>query len=306
MSEAIVSEFTSVTGEKLEKQIRQPEGEPRGIVQIVHGMAEHIARYDATAKRLNEAGLLVVGHTSLGHGENAETLGWFSPRDGWDVLVEDENKLRKETQQAYPELPYFMLGHSMGSFIVRTYCQEYEEGLAGVILSGTGHFDPPILNTALFIAQMQCLFGGEKKPSRLLNDMSFAGYNKAWSPQRTTHDWLTKDSAIVDRYLADPYCGFPFTAGGYRDMFRGLKRLYPENLPQMDKNVPVRLISGKDDPVGKQGEGVKTTMRELLDAGVKDVSMKLYENDRHEILNETDRETVWDDLVSWIEEQLNN
>lgn len=305
MSEATVSEFTSVTGEKLEMRIWYPEGAPRGIVQIVHGMAEHIARYDATAKRLNEAGFLVVGHTYLGHGDKAKTLGWFAKRDGWDVLVEDIHKLRRETQEVYPGVPYFLLGHSMGTFLVRTYCQEHEEGLAGVILSATGHYDPPILNFGLFIAQLQCLFGAEKKPSKLLSSLHFAGYNKAWAPQRTPHDWLTKDEATVDRYRADPYCGFLFTAGGYRDLFRGLKRLYPKNLARMEMDVPVRLISGKDDPVGKQGAGVKTTMRELLDAGVKDVSMKLYEHDRHEILNETDRETVWGDLVAWINEQLN-
>jgi len=303
-AEAVLGVLTSVTGVQLEKREWHPQGAPRAVVQLVHGMAEHIARYDATAKRLNEAGFLVVGHTQLGHGEQAETLGWFAEQDGWDALVEDVHTLRRETQQAYPDTPYFMLGHSMGSFIVRTYCQKYEKGLAGVILSGTAHFDPAILNMGLTIANLLCLFGRAKKPSKLLNDISFAGYNKAWSPARTPFDWLSRDTENVDRYAADPYCGFPFTAAGYRDLFRGLKRLYPEHLAAMEKDVPVRLISGAEDPVGKQGEGVKTTMRELLDAGIEDVSMKLYVGGRHEMLNDTQREEVWDDLIAWMEEQL--
>ncbi len=302
--EAILGVLTSVTGAPMEKREWHPQGAPRAVVQIVHGMAEHIARYDAFARRLNEAGFLVVGHTYLGHGEQAETLGWFADRDGWDALVEDVHALRRETQKAYPKIPYFLLGHSMGSFVVRTYCQKYEAGLTGVVLSGTGHFDPPILNVGLLLANLQCLFGGAKKPSKLLADVSFAGYNKAWQPARTAFDWLSKNTDIVDRYVADPYCGFPFTAAGYRDMFRGLKCLYPERLAAMDKDVPVRLFSGACDPVGKQGAGVKTTMRELLDAGVKDVSMKLYENGRHEMLNEVERETVYNDLIAWMEEYL--
>ncbi len=299
-----MGKMTSVTGAQLETWEWRPQGEVRAVLQLVHGMAEHIARYDAAAKRLNEAGYLVVGHTQLGHGAKAETLGWFAAKDGWDALIEDVHSLREATQKANPDAPYFLLGHSMGSFVVRTYCLKHEQGLAGVILSGTGHFEPPILNAALCIANLQCMFGGEKKPSKMLADMSFAGYDKGIVPKRTAFDWLTRDTEIVDRYVADPFCGFPFTAGGYRDMFRGLKRLYPKNLAAMDKTVPVRLFSGGSDPVGQQGAGVKTTMREMLDAGVEDVSLKLYENARHETLNELNRETVLNDLLQWMEEQL--
>jgi alpha-beta hydrolase superfamily lysophospholipase len=301
---AVSGVLTSVTGARLERREWRPQGAPRAVVQIVHGMAEHIARYDALAQRLNEAGFLVVGHTHLGHGDQAETLGWFASHGGWDALVEDVHILRGETQRAYPDTPYFLLGHSMGSFIVRTYCQRYEAGLAGVILSGTGHYDPLTVNMGLMIANLQCLLGGGRKPGKLLGAISFAGYNKAWKPARTAFDWLTRDTEIVDRYVADPYCGFPFTGSGYRDLFRGLRRLYPAHLASMDKTVPVRLFSGAEDPVGKRGAGVKITMRELLDAGVEDVSLKLYEGARHETLNETNRQEVWNDLVQWIEEEL--
>lgn len=304
MGEAIIGTFPSLTGAKLDKLVWLPEGTPRGIVQLVHGMAEHIERYDATAKKLNEAGFVVVGHTQLGHGENAETLGWFADQGGWDALIEDVHTLRKQTQAEYPSLPYFLLGHSMGSFVVRTYCLKHEAGLAGIVLSGTGHFDPPILNVGLCLASLQCAFGGEKKPSTLLADMSFAGYNRDWMPPRTAFDWLSKDTDVVDKYVADPLCGYPFTAGGYRDMFSGLKRLYPKYLSALDKDIPVRLFSGASDPVGARGAGVKATEQELIGAGIKDVTMKLYEGGRHEMLNEVERELVWNDLITWLDGHL--
>lgn len=304
MRDAIVGAMPSVTGCELETRTWLPEGTPRAIIQLVHGMAEHIARYDATAKRLNEAGFAVVGHTHLGHGDRAQLLGWFAARDGWDALVSDVHALRTRTQAAYPGVPYFLLGHSMGSFVVRTYCQREQTGLSGVILSGTGHFEPIILNAGLLLANLQCLLGGEKKPSKLLEGMSFAGYNDAFAPARTAYDWLSKDSAIVDRYVADPYCGFPFTAGGYRDLFRGLKHLYPKNLHTMAMDVPIRLFSGADDPVGARGAGVRATEQELQAAGVKTVTVQLYPAGRHEMLNELECATVWDDLIAWIDANL--
>lgn len=304
MGEAIVGTFLSVTGATLEKRIWLPESPPRAVVQLVHGMAEHIARYDATAKRLNAAGFLVVGHTHLGHGEQAKLLGWFAEQNGWDALVDDVHALRRQTQDEFPGLPHFLLGHSMGSFVVRTYCQRHEAGLSGVVLSGTGHFAPAIVNAGLLIAELQCLFGMERKPSMLLEKMSFGSYGKAFMPARTAFDWLSKDNTIVDRYVADPYCGFPFTAGGYRDFFRGLNMLAPGNLRTVDKSVPVRLFSGAEDPVGARGEGVKATVAELTAAGVRDVTYRLFENCRHETLNEVEREAVWDDLTAWLEAHL--
>ena len=304
MQDAIIQEWSSTTGEPLEKRLWAPQGEPRAIVQLVHGMAEHIARYDATAKRLTAEGFLVVGHTCLGHGTQAKRLGWFAAQDGWDALVADVHALRLQTQAEHPGVPYFLLGHSMGSFVVRTYCLTHEAGLAGVILSGTGHFDPPLLTAALTIARVQCALGGAQKPSHLLETMSFAGYNRDWSPVRTAFDWLSKDTEVVDRYIADPLCGFPFTAAGYRDMFTGLKRLYPRYLAAMDKSVPIRLFSGASDPVGGRGEGVKITVAELKAAGIADVTWQLYEGGRHEMLNETEREQVCSDLVAWLNARL--
>ena len=234
---AVYETFRSVTGQELEKALWPAEGVPKGVVQFVHGMAEHISRYDAAAQALNAAGYTVVGHTHLGHGEKAPLLGYFAGKNGWDALIEDVHALRLETRKAYPGMPYFLLGHSMGSFVVRGYCLKHEKGLTGVALSGTGHFTRPVVTLAKTMASLQCALGGERKPGRLVEKLSSSGYNRGYDDVQTPFDWLSRDRDQVALYLADPYCGFTFTAGAYRDMFDGLSRLYPEKLGTMDKEI---------------------------------------------------------------------
>jgi alpha-beta hydrolase superfamily lysophospholipase len=300
MGEATIGMFRSATGQWITTSTWKPKGKARAVVQIVHGMAEHIACYDETAKRLNEAGFLVIGHNHPGHGEKAELLGWLG-KGGFDSLVEITHAVRLSTQKAYPGLPYFLLGHSMGSFVARNYCLKHERGLSGVILSGTGWFSPSLVLPGLLLANLYCALGAEKKPAKLIEKMSFAGYNKAWSPARTPKDWISRNQQKVDAYIADPLCGFTFTNGAYRDMFRGLQNLYPKHLSAMVKRVPVLLYSGAEDPVGGRGEGVKKVAAELTAVGVKDVSVKLYENGRHEMHNEPNREEVLTDLIAWMD-----
>ncbi|MBN1778156.1 MAG: lysophospholipase [Clostridiales bacterium] len=303
MSRAAITAFRSTAGQELLKSVWRPEGEVRAIVHILHGMAEHLACYDEMANRLNQAGFLVVGYNYPGHGENAELLGYFG-RGGFDSLVRDVHKLRLELQKEYTGVPYFLLGHSMGSFVVQNYCLVNEKGLSGVILSGTGHYSPMLITAGLILANLLCAFGGEKKPSKLLENMSFAGYNKAWSPPRTEKDWISRNEEKVNSYIADPLCGFTFTAGAYRDMFRGLKNLYPNKIVTMDQDVPVLLYSGACDPVGGRGAGVLKVADELKAAGMKDVTVKLYENGRHEMHNEPNREEVFKYLIDWILSRL--
>ena len=298
---AIRGTFQSVTRTELEKRLWPADGEPKGVVQFVHGMAEHIDRYDEPARRLNAAGFTVVGHTHLGHGSNTRVKGYFAANNGWDALIDDTHALRQQTQAEYPGLPYFMLGHSMGSFVIRTYCLKYEEGLAGVILSGTGHFAPPIVTAGSVIAALQCMLGMAEKPSRLIHHMNFSANNKRFENPRTDSDWLTRDAEQVDLYIADPDCGFVFTAGAYRDLFTGLKRLYPDRIGAMKKDIPVLLFSGDRDPVGDDGEGVQKVAEELKAAGVRDVTLKLYKDGRHEMFNELNREEVCADLIGWLE-----
>ena len=216
-------------------------------------------------------------------------------------MIADVHAIREETQKLYPNVPYFMLGHSMGSFVVRGYCLQHEKGLAGVILSGTGHFAKPILTAGTLIATLQCLFGMAKKPSHLLLEISSADNLKSYDDIQTGFDWLSRDRKEVQKYIDDPLCGFTFTASAYRDMFGGLKRLYPEKLSAMEKDIPVYLFSGDLDPVGANGAGVEKVAQEIRAAGVKSVEVKLYKDGRHEMFNELNREEVWADLISWME-----
>jgi len=294
--------FVSVGGQKLEKAI-WPVENPKGVVQLVHGMCEHIRRYEQTAQELNKAGYAVVGHTHAGHGPYAETLGYFG-KGGWDTVIEDVHAIRLEAQKLYPDVPYFLLGHSMGSFVVRGYCLKYEKGLAGVILSGTGHFAKPIVTAGRLIASLQCLFGMAKKPSELLLSISSADNLKSYDDVQTGFDWLSRDRKEVQKYIDDPLCGFVFTASAYRDMFNGLSRLYPEKLGAMEKNIPVLLFSGDLDPVGANGAGVQKVAQEIRDAGVQDVEVHLYREGRHEMFNELNREEVWADLIGWLDGKM--
>ena len=269
--------FSSSTGLRLDYRLWLPEGQPRAVIQLVHGMAEHIDRYDATARALADVGFAVVGHTHLGHGTQARIKGYFAEKDGWQHLIEDVHLLRQRTQQHLPGVPYVLLGHSMGSFVV--------------------FFPKPVALLGLGVAKLVCLFGGEKKPSKLINSIAFGSSNKLFKPARTDFDWLTRDEAIVDAYVADPYCGFIFTGSAYRDFFSGLNRLTKvEGVPA---DLPVLLFSGEKDPVGS-GNGVQKVAEQLRKAGVKQVDVKLYPDARHEMFNELNRQEVWQDVAEWV------
>ncbi|MGN0745247.1 MAG: alpha/beta fold hydrolase [Aristaeellaceae bacterium] len=297
--------FSSTAGPALDARLWRPEGEPRAVVQLVHGMAEHMDRYDPVARQMNRAGLAVVGHTHLGHGPRAQRQGYFANHDGWQHLIDDVHRLRGIAREQFPGLPYLLLGHSMGSFVTRCYLQEHGEGLAGAMLSGTGHFDRKTVTAALAAANLVCLVGGARKPSPLIDRLAFGGYNKPFAPNRTDFDWLSRAEAEVGRYIADPYCGFLFTGSGYRELFRGLKRLTDlEALKRMPKELPLLLISGDSDPVGGMGRGVEQVAREMRDAGMKHVEVRLYPGGRHEILNETNRDEVVGDVIRFVEQCL--
>ena len=192
----------------------------------------------------------------------------------------------------------------MGSFVARTYCLKYEEGLAGAIFSGTGHFGKGIVTAGSAIAAIQCFFGGAQKPCMLLHHMNFSANNQKVDNPQTDSDWLTRDAEQVALYKADPLCGFPFTARAYADMFSGLRRLYPEHLSAMKKDIPVLLFAGDHDPVGINGQGVRQVYEEIKAAGVQDVTLKLYEGGRHEMFNEINREEVYADLIGWLNSKL--
>lgn len=293
--------FSSTAGDTLDGRLWLPDGQPRAVVQLVHGMAEHIDRYERMARWLNAESIAVTGHTHLGHGPKAAILGHFSDRDGWQRLIDDVHRLRQRTQERFPGVPYFILGHSMGSFVTRCYLREHGEGLAGAILCGTGYFSRGKLTAALLVANLVCFLGGARKPCPLIDRLAFGGSNRPFAPSRTAFDWLSRDEAEVDRYIADPYCGFPFTGSGYRELFRGLWRLTDlAPLKQIPRTLPLLLISGDADPVGGMGKGVERVARQFREAGLEQVEMTLYPGARHELFNETNRDEVCQDVSAFI------
>ena len=284
-----------------------PEGEARGVVQIVHGVAEYIARYDHVARFLNDHGYIVCGEDHLGHGETAaeDEYGYFSRYDGWTLVTADIRTLRQTQGKKYPGLPYFMLGHSMGSFLTRTYLCRYPGELTGAILSGTGQESGLTVAAGKLAARMVCSAKGDRYVSALLDRLSLGSYNTKFRPNRTTADWLSRDEAAVDAYLADPLCGFKSTAGMFRDMMGGLQYISkPRHLAQMDKSTPIYLFSGDQDPVGSFGKGVKKVYGYFDAQGVKDLRMKLYPGGRHEMFNEINKEEVLTDLLNWLDGHL--
>ncbi len=286
----------------------KPEGEIRAVLQISHGMDEFIDRYDRYARFLNEHGFLVVGNDHLGHGRSVrsdEFLGYFGNPHGNECLIADLHTLREMKQQEYAGVPYFMLGHSMGSFLIRQYMEMHGEGLAGVVVMGTGSQSKGTLTAAKTIAKVIKTFHGWKYRSKFLDGLAAGSYNKKFEPARTDHDWLTKDTDIVDWYLQQPWCTFTFTVNGYYQMFRGIEYIQaPEHIARIPKDLPVYLVSGEEDPVGNFGKGVQEVYDALKAAGIRDLEMKLYPGDRHEILNELDYQDVYAEQLAWMEARM--
>jgi len=285
-----------------------PEGEVRGILQIAHGMVEFIDRYDRFASFMASQGFYVVGNDHLGHGQSVtdpSQLGYFAKNDGNACVLGDLQQLRVDTMKKYPGKPYFILGHSMGSFYARQFIEKYGEGLKGAIIMGTGCQPNATLNMGIALTSvLQRIRGGHHR-SNLVNNMALGSYNKSFEPARTKNDWLTKDEAIVDAYEANPLNQFKFTVNGYNNMFRGMRYCQrQENLDKIPKDLPILVVSGENDPVGEFGKGPGLVAESYRKTGIQDVTLKLYPDDRHEILNELDKETVDRDLLAWIEERM--
>lgn len=284
-----------------------PEGEVKGILQIVHGMLEFIERYEEFAQFLNEHGILVVGHDHLGHGvsvRSASEFGYFAEENGNKVLLADIRELQRITREKYPEVPYFLLGHSMGSFLARQYLYLYGSSLDGAIICGTGWHSRMETTAGMILCRLIAARKGWKYRSKLVTQMVMGSFNKKFEPCRTPDDWISRDEAVVDKYRSDSRTRFTFTLNGYYCLLYSLHCLTErKNLAKMPKTLPVLLIAGENDPVGNFGLGVKKAAVSMKEAGLKQVECKLYPNDRHEILNEPDRQVVYRDVFNWIKER---
>lgn len=283
---------------------RPDSGRVRGVIQIIHGMAEYIGRYEAFAAFMCGHGFAVVGEDHLGHGDSVNDpseYGYFGRKNGMKFIVRDNEKLMRHMLKRYEGCPYFLLGHSMGSFITRMMISRCGGRLSGAVIMGTGGQTYLEAAAGKLLTYIPAAFKGWKFRSRFIHQLAFGAFNKKFEPARTQMDWLTKDTAIVDRYLQDEKCTFMFTVSGYRDLFDLIIQTdRRETIDKIRKDLPVLIVSGTDDPVGGFGKGVRRVCNRYRSAGLCNVQMKLYEGDRHEILNETDREQVFEDLLNWI------
>lgn len=278
--------------------------EVRAVVQICHGMAEYIERYEEFALWLTERGYYVTGHDHLGHGQSVVSereYGYFPEENGNECVIGDIRRLFRMTRKKYPDCPYVMVGHSMGSFLVRQYLQAYGHEIDRVVLIGTGQ-QPYLLLTAgeVLCRVIAAVCGGHYR-SRLVDRMAFGGFNRSFEPGNTGKEWLSSDVEQVIRYVKDPLCGFMFTVSAYRQMFRGMKTLTKRGVRKIPRTLPILLTAGAEDPVGDFGSGVKKVYEQYRKAGLSDVELKLYPGDRHEILNEKDRMRIFEDIAAWME-----
>lgn len=301
--------FNSSTGKnKIHAHMCVPDAEPRAIVQIIHGIAEYIDRYDEFMSFLADNGIIAVGTDHLGHGksiESEEQTGFFAYENGWDYVVRDEEVLRLAMHENYPELPIIVFGHSMGSFMARTLLIRYPDAFNAAIISGTGNQGAALVNGGLIMGNLVTGLKGAHHYSKFLNNLAFGSYNKIYDNPKTEYDWLSRDEANVQKYIDDPLCGFIPSCSLFRDMMTGVKFITnKKNLTAMNKDMPVYFMSGDMDPVGECGKGVQKAYNNFLEAGMKDVSIKLYPGGRHEMLNEINKDEVYTDILAWLDSKI--
>jgi alpha-beta hydrolase superfamily lysophospholipase len=281
---------------------------PKAVVQITHGLAEHAARYDRLARALTQAGYAVFASDHRGHGKTARDpseLGFFAAEDGFKKLVSDLLAVNRVIASRYPELPRVLLGHSFGSFVSQAYLFEHASTVQAVVLSGTTSANRFAVAPGLGLARVLRARLGPRGKSRLLQQLSFGSYNDAFKPNRTEFDWLSRDPAEVDKYVADPLCGFDMTVQGWGDLFGGLLYIRSsERQRRLPKDLPIYLLSGTADPVGEMGKGPTRLSQQYVAAGLTRVKLNLYASARHELFNETNRDQVTAELVAWLDGAL--
>lgn len=289
--------------------IWETEKEPVGVLQIVHGMAEYIDRYDNFAKYMTEHGFNVIGHDHLGHGHSVSDerdYGFFAEENGDKIIIEDMHSVTQYAKEKWEELPNFILGHSMGSFCLRQYLTKYSNDVFGAIIMGTGWIPSAAALLGKTIATNTCKSKGSHTVNPLLIKLTLEPYNKPFAPARTNCDWLSRDEKQVDLYVNDKLCGFDFTAGAYKDFFTVLEKIAKnKQLIGMRKSLPILITSGSVDPVGGK-KACEKLNAQYKRCGIDDVTLKLWENDRHEILNELDKSDVYDYICTWLKSKIQN
>ena len=277
---------------------------PRGIIVISHGMAEHASRYARFAASAVEEGYAVLAGDHRGHGATAAPggFGFVAEKGGWERVVADMGTVLDAARRAWPDVPVFLMGHSWGSFLARDLAARRGGELAGLILLGTGSGTGALTRPAAAVCAGESRLRGPRHPSRLLNALAFGPYQRHFAPNRTEADWISRDAKEVDRYVADPWCGFVCTSSFFRDLVAGQGVVNTaSHAAAVPAELPMLLASGDRDPVGAMGRGVQRAATLYRRAGVREVSVLLYPGGRHELLNETNRDQVTGDILTWID-----
>lgn len=281
---------------------------PVGLLHILHGMAEHSARYEDFASFMTSQGFIVCAHDHRGHGlsvDRPENRGWFSDNDGWFRVAEDAWEISYAVSSDYPDVPVFLFGHSMGSFLARTAMVKHPSFYSGIIICGTAPGQGIAGRLGLALARGEVRRYGSHHVSKRLDKLSFGGYNRRFAPARTAFDWLSRDIHAVDEYVADDNCGFVCTSGFFADLLTGIAYVNDRHVTaQVPRDLPLLIISGDKDPVGKFGRGVRAVYGMYHDANVSDVTLKLFPGGRHEILNEIDKEDVYAYVLDWLRRRV--
>lgn len=298
------SYFKSHDGKKIFLHKWDEVENPIGVIQIFHGMAEHGARYDDFANFLNNKGYIVYADDHRGHGKTADSidaLGYLG-EDGFNNIVEDEYFITKNIKSEYPSLPIFIFAHSFGSFIGQEYINRYSDEVNGVILSGSAKQSGIDFRVGLAVTKLIKKFGDESKKNEFLESIIFGNYNKKEKDNNSKFAWLSGDKNEVKKYEDDEYCGTVFTTNFYRNMFTGFKYLYlKEKTDKINRSLPLFIIAGEMDPVGKYGKSVKKLFNHYKKLNLNNVSIKLYPEGRHELINEVNKFVIYNDIYNWID-----
>jgi alpha-beta hydrolase superfamily lysophospholipase len=278
---------------------------PKGIVQIAHGMCEHALRYNHFAEILNNNGYIVYANDHRGHGKSVNSLdelGHLSNDDGFNKMILDLYEINSYIKKRN-ELPIILFGHSMGSFLAQNYIKEYSKSIKGVILCGTNGSPSALIDIGILFTKVLISIKGKRHKSKFINKLAFGTFNNSFSPTITEFDWLSSDLNEVSAYINDPYCGYIFSTQSFKDLFEGIKSLN-QNLNSIAKNLPIYIISGSKDPVNNFGKGIYQLISKYNEQGLENIHFNIYENCRHEILNDVLRDKVISDVIVWIDKQL--
>ena len=284
-----------------------PNGDAKAVVQIAHGLGEHSARYARLAEALTAAGYAVYANDHRGHGRTGpeDDHGFFADKGGWDLVVGDLRAVTRFAQAEHPGLPFFLLGHSMGSYLARNYVIEDSRELAGVVLSATGGDPGWVGKVGPVLALTEARLRGRRHVSTLLQNLLNGPYNAAFKPNRTSFDWLSRDDAEVDKYIEDELCGQTARSGFFIDLATGVARSNDRRqVARVRRDLPILIVSGGKDPSGHNGKGPRAVRDQYASVGIVDVTCTLYPDARHEIFNETNRDEVTADLITWLDRHL--